>query len=537
MGRIYRQCSRVRIWLGCEATECNLYHQNRTGTQIGSDFRDPFELIRRFASGGHIHDWPDFVRSETEWTYTFQHSTAFEDVWERHMRIMDSTWWTRVWTVQETLLPNAGLVMYDTWSIPLQSITACGQWPDTHFRECCEPALSSLRVSLSGRLDAQFNTFYQLHFERKSLADGGGGGLQKYHWHFGHRQCQDPRDKVYGFLSLLDNRSASLTLHYSDSIASVFYQGTCRMMDDLYHGGLHCLIGFHYGPASHKWASWVRDFHKACTQRSLQTDSTETIVKGMFNAGGGSASSYERCYTWPFLPDEKPFQIALALTGRCVGTLSTVCQKSCPNVGDFDESEIAFTEWMQAAGIDLETHETTEQSTGTKEVFWRTIHAGVFLDAETGWRRVEQGDMWLVELFVSWIQNGKIRHPLRRVLATIPIVSARLKTYFRTQSGGHGLCYPSSKVGDQVWIIHGSKVPFILRHVHVDTEVADNVLHSHRAFDIDMNGFQIGFKEDWIPDREPAGHYQLIGDCYLDGFMDGEGLDDDKYPSQSIMLV
>jgi hypothetical protein len=180
MGRIYRQCSRVRIWLGCEATECNLYHQNRTGTQIGSDFRDPFELIRRFASGGHIHDWPDFVRSETEWTYTFQHSTAFEDVWERHMRIMDSTWWTRVWTVQETLLPNAGLVMYDTWSIPLQSITACGQWPDTHFRECCEPALSSLRVSLSGRLDAQFNTFYQLHFERKSLADGGGGGLQKY---------------------------------------------------------------------------------------------------------------------------------------------------------------------------------------------------------------------------------------------------------------------------------------------------------------------------------------------------------------------
>jgi hypothetical protein len=34
-------------------------------------------------------------------------------------------------------------------------------------------------------------------------------------------------------------------------------------------------------------------------------------------------------------------------------------------------------------------------------------------------------------------------------------------------------------------------------------------------------GFPIGIKEDFVRQARPIGHYQLIGDCYLDGFMDG----------------
>jgi hypothetical protein len=52
--------------------------------------------------------------------------------------------------------------------------------------------------------------------------------------YFSHRQCLDRRDTVHGFLGLLkvEAQSASLIPSYSASPASVFHEGTCRMMDE-----------------------------------------------------------------------------------------------------------------------------------------------------------------------------------------------------------------------------------------------------------------------------------------------------------------
>jgi hypothetical protein len=50
----------------------------------------------------------------------------------------------------------------------------------------------------------------------------------------------------------------------------------------------------------------------------------------------------------------------------------------------------------------------------------------------------------------------------------------------------------------------------------------------------DSTGSIVGVEKDFEP---RTGHYQLIGDCYYDGYMDGEGLDDEKFPAQPILLV
>jgi hypothetical protein len=229
MGRIYRQCSQVRIWLGCDASGCNLYRQDKDDNQLGDDLHDPFELIRRFASGDHFYDWPEVVTSEIDGTHIFQND-AFEAVWQKHKRMIGFPWWTRLWTVQDTILPTAGLLAYDTWTIPLLSITKSGTYLETHpHNDCYRHAFGSLPESLRYSLIRQLLVFSQLRGTREIVA-----GFRSLHLYFSHRQCLDRRDTVHGFLGLLkvEAQSASLIPSYSASPASVFHEGTCRMMDE-----------------------------------------------------------------------------------------------------------------------------------------------------------------------------------------------------------------------------------------------------------------------------------------------------------------
>jgi hypothetical protein len=112
--------------------------------------------------------------------------------------------------------------------------------------------------------------------------------------------------------------------------------------------------------------------------------------------------------------------------------------------------------------------------------------------------------------------------------------SASMRTYFRTQDGSHGLCYPTYQAGDQVWVLHGASALFVLRSVYVDMDVEASVLRPPEAYTTDKTGAIIGVEKNF---EARVAHYQLIGDCYYDGFMDGDGLDDGKFPSQSILLV
>lgn len=90
-----------------------------------SDQHDPFDLVRHLAEDQHIRDWPCFEKGE-EGQITFQETVAFKQFWSGFLRFAESAWWTRMWTVQEVILPKAGTLTYDTWSISLDTITKCG---------------------------------------------------------------------------------------------------------------------------------------------------------------------------------------------------------------------------------------------------------------------------------------------------------------------------------------------------------------------------------------------------------------------------
>ncbi|KAK4445298.1 hypothetical protein QBC34DRAFT_384322 [Podospora aff. communis PSN243] len=99
------------------------------------------------------------------------------------------------------------------------------------------------------------------------------------------------------------------------------------------------------------------------------------------------------------------------------------------------------------------------------------------------WRRAERRDYMRDEFDEFW-ETGDFSAiedtAYSRTLATALLD----RTMYVTEGGRMGLCWPHAKAGDEVWILHGSKMPFVLR---------------------------------------PVGEaYNLIGDCYLQGVMEGE---------------
>jgi hypothetical protein len=135
------------------------------------------------------------------------------------------------------------------------------------------------------------------------------------------------------------------------------------------------------------------------------------------------------------------------------------------------------------------------------ETFWRTV----LTDCTDGYtlpqRLGDNNPTFLAEDFRSWLaignrerENGKPSvHPdseQRRLFIRHLINRTALRRFFITTDGRIGLGPPEARPGDFIAILLGENVPFCLR--------AD-------------------------PD-EHSGYYKLIGDTYVHGLMDGEGV-------------
>jgi hypothetical protein len=74
---------------------------------------------------------------------------------------------------------------------------------------------------------------------------------------------------------------------------------------------------------------------------------------------------------------------------------------------------------------------------------------------------------------------------------------------FKSENGQLGICPPNTQVGDEVWVIGGGNVPLILRK---------NVERGDR-------------------------HYKFVGDCYMEGVMDGKVVEKADSSAQEVILV
>jgi hypothetical protein len=499
--------------------------------------QDPFDLVCRLAGDQHISDWSCFEKEESG-NITFKNSVEFNNFWSGFLKVAESVWWTRMWTVQEAILPKAGVMTYDTWSISLDSITKCGTNYYKHVWDCCEHVVPSLPTPLAIALDEFCTIFLTLDRDR-DLADDEYFDIQEQHLSYGPRQCQNPRDKVYGLLALIGSISELdfwLTPDYSKSENEVFYDTTIAMLYREWKS-LKCLTGAQYGAGENKWASWVRNFGTTLTQSDADTGSNRLMVYELFDASQGRRANFELYRTWPQYADEKPYQVALEVTGRCVGKVTFVSAVAQSGSGPeyAKQRKMVLIEWIKAAKVDLGLPGKNQRYSDATSKFWRTILGGVMSVGNdsteySDWRRFENEAMAWIEPFLSWIHNDEI--DLQFALDRTLLIAIDGRCYFQSEDGGQGLCYPTARSADEIWVVDGSKVPFILRPVHLSS-VESAELRPGEAYGVNDEGVY-GVKGDFEPEEDYHGYYELVGDCYFDGYMHGEGIEDTKHP---IVLV
>jgi hypothetical protein len=52
-----------------------------------------------------------------------------------------------------------------------------------------------------------------------------------------------------------------------------------------------------------------------------------------------------------------------------------------------------------------------------------------------------------------------------------------------------------------------------------------------------VDGGAFGVRETFEPREMPDGYYELLGDCYFDGFMDGEAAENADLRVESVVLL
>jgi len=121
-------------------------------------------------------------------------------------------WWTRIWMVQESVLPKRPILTCGTMQIPLKYLLqTSNNYEKLYTRHCCGNRLEEL-------LHILWRTIYPMAYVRECKDVHVASTLFANSLHmFRYREASDPRDRVFALLGL----GATITADYSLSCDEV----------------------------------------------------------------------------------------------------------------------------------------------------------------------------------------------------------------------------------------------------------------------------------------------------------------------------
>ncbi|KAJ8118701.1 hypothetical protein OPT61_g373 [Boeremia exigua] len=475
MGYIYRSCSLMYIWLG----EPGLVSQSG----------NPFEMLLHWMEDKHFHDYPGFSRSQDTGEWIFEDNASYQKMYEVFYDFVSKPWWTRLWCVQELALCPEAVVVMGSWQLPWEAVLKAKENHARHDAGCCAGIPNSMPARYTYFPDHMLYLSQELDLTR----------MDQIVRALRHKLCKDPRDKIYGLLGLLSSTPiAKILPEYSWPIRDVYLMYTKEVVRQS-NSNLQFLTGSGLGSTCHQLPSWVRDF--AAPLRNTEASHENCRYENYEIYDASARSKGEATVT----KDDE-----LSLSGTFVDRIESVGtvlrHREWIHIIDTVQS------WAQLAG--LSSLDRCPNPTLLQERFWRTILADYMPtghSAATPWSRITTPVNTAV---FEWFFD--IQERLQEGLE--PHVSASLhalwlaadeRCFFRTEKGHFGLCFPHTRPGDEVWVLAGGRVPFVLRS-------ADALIERH----------------DEVPQK-----FRLIGECYLHNFMDGQACGSDDKELEPILLV
>ncbi|PQE05937.1 heterokaryon incompatibility protein [Rutstroemia sp. NJR-2017a BBW] len=494
MAEIYGGCQFCTVWLGEE----------------DASTERAFDLLRSMASGSHFEDWSCFPLEFLQSLKLYRESKkeleacilSYSGLLEPSQDLFKRSWWSRSWTVQELIFSKLVTVKCGRHEIDWDQLSQAHSTLEIHLERCC----AHFRDYLSGVDDTSLHIFdvavsalneLRLGYQEEKQPGAGRHSMVYILALNRKRKASDPRDKVYAFLSLcpVDVRE-TLRADYDADLVDCYAWPTIndirksRSLGALSHA-------LRYEECAHL-PSWVSDW-------SILEDENDPLgnrmeIYDLFDAAKGSAAIFSRKGR------------TLSLWGSHRQTILAV--RESISFGTHDDTISVLQSWF-----DLWRHliQKPGASSDSAIPFLRTLMLDTFRPFEQDERRsdlivglmrarpqdYEACQRWwtlacVKEAFAPDLNmEPGLETSLMRSLRQNIDLSVGHQLFFITEEGSIGLGPRTTRVGDEIWIACGGNMPLILRP-------AESSNSSH-------------------PYGQPR--CTLVGDCYIDGFMDGEAAD------------
>jgi hypothetical protein len=487
-------------------------------------------------------------------------------------RMMDQDWWGRHWVIQETVLAPKALIHYGRFIIPWETLAVAARNYQVHRQDCCSSQYAQLPFEEVNHLAHFARTVLGMDNWRQSWLQKGQDPeifLLQLLWQFRRRDTGRPKDKIFALLPLVTRWGLESVMfaHYEYSDSDI-YRLVAETLIKV-HDSLLVLMGTteksnrlrkDFKDSDYKGRdlpSWVPDW----TVKPYAYELERLDRALLYNASKGDESPEERIIDDYFLH-----------LGGAHFDVVTSLGAAMPD--DYDGSLHCFHEWQELCGV---TEDTAERYVGgglKRDAFWRTICMDtVYVGKETDLDNLplnredyQRAPPKYTKDYDQWLDDGRdgaidVHDPLQVAytfgprlpvhsstapLGTLPpnlssagagagagrrartdaarnsgvnnknpivpidiaVTSATThRRFFLTEQGYMGLgprgregledVEPKGmQEGDIVFVLSGGYTPFLLRSV--------------------------GMRD--IPGESTHECYELVGDCYVHGIMDGEAM-------------
>jgi hypothetical protein len=496
MGEIYTRTSKVFLWLGEYNSVPSTQRDNWTLEQsqnlselLASGETDEglaaFNLIRELASNKHLYELSCYSGDSTSLKVA---DRASLDALRAFWSLMDRPWWNRIWTVQETILPPKVSLIFGSVSASWQEFSDASICCRNHYQSCCALALQSMQFEHVNGMEkfavavAELDMIRKRFFESKYMLP-----FHELLWWLRCRDATDHRDMIYALLGFASDINPQLGFvpDYKASKKEVYKRIAVASMKA--EGSLSILYGRRSRDSG--MPTWVTNWAAPIGHRTFRIERERLRQMVDYRASRDMELRMQ------------PKGDFLRLYGVFVDRVSAIGQLSENNANYVAIGRVILN-WYRLAGFPKDYSQPYIGGKDWRNAFWRTLARDKCSNERHKVVRLNPDDD---SVFVAWWTNtshGEFAKNTKEISAwryqRQLTFSTEGQRFFLTQAGYMGLGKP--KVGDEIYVLFGGNVPFVLRPVANTT------------------------------------YFSLIGDCYLHGIMDGEAMTDLKRRTRRIVL-
>jgi hypothetical protein len=389
-------------------------------------------------------------------------------------RMRTTAWWSRIWTVQEIILPSRAIVAWGRGSC---------LWSTLETAAAKLPRVSGMPDGLSraeGHIRADLAN--QVVGVRLAQQVDSKIFLQTL-WRLRHRQATDTRDKVFGLMGIIFGLEQSLIrvqeCDYNTSKVALF----SKLAVDLFEAQMDLtpLLGFTgTEQPTIGMPSWVHDWGEFQGDSICHSFWNHFHRNGWYTADKGNSGGYmvDEEYRKSHLDGHKVDIIVVVVDVDHIAPFWT-------NEVHIDQQLVKRLEAAVQSHYSFDQQYVDMEGVTYADAFWKTM-VGDLICSQSGMppiRWADSDDKLRFEQFMGeGCHTGSWDYNCASIQANIAG-----HTLFLTSQGFLGVGPKFTKVGDEVWILYEGHTPFTLRPYG---------------------------REDL--------HYSLVGDCYMHGVMRGE---------------